>query len=65
MIKNILTHIGGIENYGIISLCLFVAVFTGMLIWTFCLKRSALDARARLPLDPETETSETRLNSHE
>lgn len=65
MIRNILTHIGGIENYGILSLCLFVTVFTGMLIWTFCLKRSALDARARLPLDPETDHSETRLNSHE
>lgn len=65
MIKNILTHIGGIENYGIISLCLFVTVFTSMVIWSFCLKRSALEARARIPLETETDNAQPSLNSHE
>ena len=33
--------------YGIISICLFFAVFTGMLVWAVCLKKtvSELDAR--------------------
>jgi hypothetical protein len=65
MIKNVLTHIGGIENYGVISLTLFFVCFTGMLIWVLCLKRSALDARARLPLETETETPANRPNAHE
>jgi len=53
MIRNVLTHIGGIENYGILSLCIFVAVFTGMLVWACCLKRARLDAAARLPLETD------------
>ena len=48
MIKNILQDIGGIGIYGVISLCLFFAVFSGALIMslvqksTFCAKMSAL-----------------------
>ena len=53
MIKSILTHIGGIENYGIISLCLFVFVFTGMVIWTFTLKSSHLKRMAAAACEPE------------
>jgi len=53
MIKSILTQIGGIENYGIISLCLFVFVFLGMLIWTFTLKQAHLDTMAAVPLEPQ------------
>jgi hypothetical protein len=26
-----------------------------MVIWSFCLKRSALEARARIPLETETD----------
>jgi cytochrome c oxidase cbb3-type subunit 4 len=53
MIKNILTHIGGIENYGIISLCLFFVFFTGMLIWVFTLKKSFLAEMACVPLEQQ------------
>lgn len=53
MIKNILTHIGGIENYGIISLCLFFLFFTGMLIWVCTLKKSFLDEMASVPVEKE------------
>ena len=35
MIKNILSDIGGIGIYGVISMCLFFAVFTGVLLWAF------------------------------
>ena len=55
MIKSILTHIGGIENYGIISMCLFVFVFVGMLIWVFSMKKSHLNHMAAAPLEPETQ----------
>ena len=55
MIKSILTHIGGIEHYGIISMCLFVFVFIGMLIWVFTMKKSHLNKMAAAPLEPESE----------
>lgn len=55
MIKSILTHIGGIENYGIISMSLFVFVFVGMLIWSCCLKKPHLNKMAAAPLEPDDE----------
>jgi len=55
MIKSILTHIGGIENYGIISMCLFVFVFVGMLIWVFSMKKAHLNKMAAAALEPETQ----------
>ena len=63
MIQNVLQHIGGVANYGIISLCLFFAVFAGVLVWTFSLKKADLDSAAALPLEdnpPDAATSERR-----
>ena len=37
--------------YGVISICLFFAVFLGVLVWAFCLKKSYLKAMSELPLD--------------
>jgi hypothetical protein len=51
MIQNLLRHIGGIGVYGIISICLFFALFIGMLIRTLCLKKSYLKSMSALPLD--------------
>lgn len=51
MIRNVLTHIGGIEAYGIASILLFFAFFTGMLVWAFRLNRRHLEAMGRLPMD--------------
>jgi hypothetical protein len=65
MIKNILTHIGGIENYGIISLCLFIFVFAGMLIWVFALKKPYLDHMASAPLENQTEANPNSEIAHE
>ena len=64
MIKSILTHIGGIENYGIISLCLFVFVFVGMLIWVFTLKKPHLKDMAAAPLEHQPEDLNSE-NAHE
>ena len=70
MIKNVLTHIGGIEAYGIFSVLLFFSVFTAMLIWALRLKRSHLESMGRLPLhdgtpSPAPSTSNSsQPNSH-
>jgi len=59
MIKSILTHIGGIENFGLISLCLFFVFFTGMLIWAFTLKKPYLKHMASAAIDTETKALNT------
>lgn len=50
MIRNVLTHIGGVEMYGIISVLLFFAFFVGMLVWAFCLNSAYLESMRQLPL---------------
>jgi cytochrome c oxidase cbb3-type subunit 4 len=60
MIKNVLTHIGGIEAYGIFSICLFFLFFLGMLVWAFRLSRQHLDRMSGLPLDDERERARCR-----
>ena len=49
MIKNVLQHIGGIENYGIISLVLFFLCFTGMLIWVLRMNKKKVEEASRMP----------------
>jgi hypothetical protein len=44
---------GGVENYGIISLCLFCCVFVGVVIWALLQKKSHLDTMARAALEPD------------
>lgn len=51
MIKNVISSLGGVDVYGIISICFFFAFFIGMLFWAFRLKRSYLDSMRELPLD--------------
>ena len=50
MIKNILQDIGGIGIYGVVSLCLFVTVFTGALLLSLFKKRSYCEQMSTLPL---------------
>jgi len=57
MIQNVLHHIGGVANYGIVSLCLFFAVFASVLVWVFRLKKADLDSAAALPLETESDES--------
>jgi hypothetical protein len=51
MIQDVLSRIGGVGMYGVISICLFFAVFVGVLVWTIGLKKSYLNAMRELPLD--------------
>lgn len=66
MIQNVLRHLGGIEHYGIVSLCLFFAVFAGTIVWACAQKRAHLERMARLPLETELASSLTSTpTSHE
>jgi hypothetical protein len=51
VIQNVLQHIGGIGVYGVISVCLFVTVFLGVLVWAAFLRKPYLHTMSRLPLD--------------
>jgi hypothetical protein len=51
MIENVLNRIGGVGMYGVISICLFFAVFVGVLLWTLGLTKSYLNTMRELPLD--------------
>jgi len=65
MIQAIFKNLGGIQNYGIISLCLFCSVFLGVLLWAFLQKKSHLDYMAQVALDQESEQPRNRKHSHE
>lgn len=54
MIRNVLTDIDGIGLYGVLSICLFFAVFTGMLVWAFLQKKKVLNDQSLLPLEDGT-----------
>ena len=53
MIKNVLSSIGGVEHFGIISICLFFAVFSLSMFWAFLQKKSLLNSMSVLPLEDE------------
>ena len=65
MIHNIVRHLGGVQHFGIVSLCLFCTVFLGVLIWAFAQKKNHLDYMARVALDPEAENNQSGKVSHE
>lgn len=53
MIRDALSNLGGVGIYGVISIGLFFAVFLGLLIWAFRLKKPWLKAMGRLPLEAD------------
>ena len=65
MYKEILRTIAGIEVYPVISLLLFVVVFTGMLVWVTRLDRARLSAFASLPLDEPSGESEVETDDRD
>ena len=50
MIQNVLSRIGGVEVYGILSICLFFVTFLGVLVWAFSRQRCYLNTMRELPL---------------
>ena len=51
MVENVMSKMGGVSMYGIISICLFFAVFLGVLVWMIGLKKSYIKEMGELPLD--------------
>lgn len=65
MIEHVLQRIGGIENYGILSIVLFFLFFVGMLAWACRLKKPFLESMASLPLEPDPQNSERPETAYE
>ena len=53
MIENVMHNLGGVSAYGVISFCLFFAIFITVLLWTLSLKKPYLNSMRALPLDDE------------
>ncbi len=62
MIKNVMTNTGGVAVYGLLSVCLFFAFFTGMLIWVCRLKKPYLNSMGELPLERDPAPQHTPEN---
>lgn len=60
MIKNVLTDMGGVELYGILSVLLFFLVFAGALLFALLKKRDFLNYMGALPLSDGSETNSTK-----
>jgi hypothetical protein len=58
MVHSILKGLGGIDQYGVFSMCLFCLVFGGAIVSVFLMKRGHLDYMARVALDEEDEQRE-------
>ena len=60
MVENVLSKMGGVSMYGVISICLFFVVFIAVLVWMIGLKKSYLEEMRELPLEdaagPESKT---------
>lgn len=65
MIKNVLSEIGGVGVYGVISISLFFTVFIGMLVWVWAMKKSFAQTMSALPLDDGEKKSDRKGPAHE
>lgn len=64
MIKNVLSSIGGVEVYGVISVCLFFVVFSVAVVAALRMKKPLARELGALPLNDAT-PAVTKENSHE
>lgn len=65
MIENVMNGIDGAALFGIISICMFLAFFTGMFFWAVRLKKHYLNSMGALPLNNETAPQPTIESRHE
>ena len=65
MIKNVVSEIGGVGLYGVISIVLFFAVFTGMLLRAWRMKKSFDRELGSLPLNDGETQSNQKGSPHE
>ena len=65
MIQNVIRDIGGIGLYGVISVCLFFAVFSAAVLRAFLLKKPFLKSMSALPLDDGQPVPTKGVSNHE
>jgi hypothetical protein len=63
MEEKIICSMNGVGMYGVISICIFFAFFTGMLVWAFTKKKNYLDKMGSLPLDGGEKYSNDKIQS--
>ena len=63
MIQNVIRDMGGIAVFGVISICLFFAVFMTAAIYAFAQRKAFCDRMCALPL--EDGSRESKGASHE
>ena len=63
MEEKIICSINGVGIYGVVSICIFFAFFTGMLLWAFARKKNYLDKMGALPLEQNDQKSNDNLHS--
>ena len=51
MEEKVISSLDGVGLYGVISICIFVGFFAGMLLWAFTRRKQHLDQMGSLPLD--------------
>ncbi len=61
---SILKGLGGIQQYGLVSMCLFCLVFAGVILWALLLKKGHLEYMARVALDESEPESHQSHSSH-
>ena len=59
MIQNTLKEVGGIGLFGVVSICLFCLVFTGVIIRACFLSKATADSLGSLPLNDGTRKTGT------
>lgn len=64
MYKYIISGIDGAQNYGLISLVIFISFFVLLLIWTFTTKKTYIDHMSELPLEDENENTTLKTDNH-
>lgn len=67
MIRNVLSDIGGVGLYGVISICLFFTTFSLTLVWALLKRRPFLNYMGSLPLadDPAPVAARKGDSHHE
>lgn len=65
MIKNVLSDIGGVGIYGIVSVCLFFITFSTAVVWALLHKKSYCQTMSALPLNDGTVSNAKGDSNHE
>ncbi|MGA2245925.1 MAG: cbb3-type cytochrome c oxidase subunit 3 [Verrucomicrobiota bacterium] len=63
MEEKIICSMSGVGIYGVISICIFVSFFAGMLVWAFTKKDNYLDKMGNLPLENGEENPNEKHNA--